>query len=961
MGVVYLAHDTKLDRPVAIKSLPAEVTSSPVARSRFQREARLLASLNHSNIATIYEEIEEAEGVAYLVLEYVPGKTLAEQMDRGGVTLEEALSIALQIAEAISAAHNKGVIHRDLKPGNIKITPEGKVKVLDFGIAKMVGGQPVDRRITTVTQPGQTIGTPGYMSPEQAVGKEVDFRSDIWSFGCVLYEMLTGRRAFAGQTTSDVLESVLKAEPEWEAIPAEVGPVLRGLTEKCLQKDPGERYQSAAGLCQDLLEYQATVTAPTPKALNVKAMWQSLRKPRVGVACVIIFAVLCVTAFWLINQSAKVRSARKALPEIERFIEQHRYLAAFSLARQVEKYIPKDPTLIKLWPRICRDFSLVTAPAGADIFFKEYSAIDGQWEYLGRSPLENIRFPHGVFRWKIQKEGFETRELVAGKWTDAPNRLRVELWGKGKFPPDMVRIPAGVLEAGAYAVGQAGKVEVPTYWIDKYEVTNERFKEFVNAGGYENQQYWKYKFIKDGREVSWEEAMSQFRDKTGRRGPSTWEGGTYPRTHERYPASGVSWYEAAAYAEFAGKSLPTTYHWSHAACTQEAIVIIPLSNFESSGPAPVGSHPGMGCTGLYDMAGNVKEWCWNATDGSGDRRFIPGGAWSDATYMFGDRATRSPWDRSPVNGFRCVEYPGGKKEVPEVLFCPVATYAGRDYSKETPVPTETFRSWLRQLYSYDRTALNPVVEEVDESWDYWRREKLTFDAAYGDERVIAYLFLPKRVEPPYQTVVYFPGAGGYRDQTFGNLPQRPFTEFVIMSGRALLFPVYEGMFERKSAGRGRRFGSRPIADRDHIIHMAKDLMRSVDYLETRLDIEREKIAYYGMSSGARLGSIMLAVEGRIKVGLLMLGGFSQYEKHPAIDEINFAPRVKVPVLMINGREDAIFPLKTSQMPMFEFLGTPNGHKEHRVYPGGHDLLGLFSRQIRDDVLNWLDRYLGPVD
>ncbi|MHC4707377.1 MAG: serine/threonine-protein kinase, partial [Planctomycetota bacterium] len=189
-GVVYLAHDTKLGRSVAIKSLPPEVKDNPKALSRFTREARVLASLNHPNIATIYDELEETEGLIYLVLEYVPGQTLAERIAKKPLKLEEALTIALQIAEAVAAAHEHDVIHRDLKPGNIKITPEGKVKVLDFGLAKAVGGEASDQH-STITEPGRVIGTPAYMSPEQARGQATDKRSDIWSFGCVLYEMLT--------------------------------------------------------------------------------------------------------------------------------------------------------------------------------------------------------------------------------------------------------------------------------------------------------------------------------------------------------------------------------------------------------------------------------------------------------------------------------------------------------------------------------------------------------------------------------------------------------------------------------------------------------------------------------------------------------------------------------------------------------------------------------------------------
>lgn len=595
MGVVYLARDTKLDRPVAIKSLPAEVMGKPVVRSRFQREARVLASLNHPNIATIYEEIEEVEGVDYLVLEYVPGDTLAERIERGGVNLEEALSIALQIAEAVSAAHEKGVVHRDLKPGNVKITPEGKVKVLDFGIAKLVGPEVSDQKVTAVTQPGQVIGTPGYMSPEQARGNPTDKRSDVWSFGCVLYEMLTSKCPFPGQTKSDVLALVLMAEPDLEALPAKVGPAMCDLISKCLQKDPERRYPSAAELYQDLLDYQTTLTAPAAKAIDLKALLLSLRKPRVAIGSLIVFLALCVAIFWLINRSAKVRWARvEAIPEIERLIEQDKYLAAFSLARQGEKYIPTDPMLIKLWPRMSRNISINTTPPSADIFFKEYSAIESKWEYLGVSPLENIRFPRGLYRWEMKKEGFETVECVVGGYADSDEPLHIDLHEECSLPPGMVLIPAENLRKYLDSVGNAEAAQASAYLIDKYEVTNQQFKEFVDKGGYQRRDYWKQKFVKDGKVLSWEQAMAEFRDKIGRPGPSTWEGGTYPRGQGKYPVCGVSWYEAAAYAQFAGKSLPTTYHWFTAARTREASVIIPFSNFGGEGPAPRRKSSGYG-------------------------------------------------------------------------------------------------------------------------------------------------------------------------------------------------------------------------------------------------------------------------------------------------------------------------------------------------------------------------------
>ena len=263
MGVVYLAHDTKLDRPVAIKSLPAELMENTTARTRFGREGRVLASLNHPNIATIYEELQEAEGVGYLVLEYVPGQTLAERIAGARLKPQEALSIAQQIAEAVAAAHEHEVIHRDLKPGNIKITPEGRIKVLDFGLGKAFGGEAVDQQ-STVTEPGRVIGTPAYMCPEQARGLETDERCDIWSFGCVLYEMLTGKVPFEGETVSDTLAGILDREPDWHALPQATPANIKVLLRHCLEKDSRRRLHDIADAAIEINETLSLPAAAPP-------------------------------------------------------------------------------------------------------------------------------------------------------------------------------------------------------------------------------------------------------------------------------------------------------------------------------------------------------------------------------------------------------------------------------------------------------------------------------------------------------------------------------------------------------------------------------------------------------------------------------------------------------------------------------------------------------------------------
>jgi serine/threonine protein kinase len=270
VGVVHLAHDTKLDRPVAIKSLPAEIMGDRKTRSRFAREARVLASLNHPNIATIYEELQEAEGVVHLVLEYVPGQTLAERIAKKPLKLEEALTIGLQIAEAVAAAHEHDVIHRDLKPGNIKITPEGKVKVLDFGLAKAVGGEATDQQ-STVTEPGRVIGTPAYMSPEQARGKPTDKRSDIWSFGCVLYEMLTGKIPFKGETISDTLANILQTDPNWQALHESTPANIVALLRRCLEKEPRRRLRDIGDIAITLEDTTIELQRPTLRTGTVEA------------------------------------------------------------------------------------------------------------------------------------------------------------------------------------------------------------------------------------------------------------------------------------------------------------------------------------------------------------------------------------------------------------------------------------------------------------------------------------------------------------------------------------------------------------------------------------------------------------------------------------------------------------------------------------------------------------------
>ena len=279
MGEVWQARDTKLDRDVALKVLPEAFTSDPDRLARFEREAKVLASLNHPNIGSIYG-LEEAEGVRALVLELIEGPTLADRIKQGPIPLDEALPIAKQIAEALEAAHEQGVIHRDLKPANVKVKDDGTVKVLDFGLAKAFQPNAGDPNMSisptisltaAATQLGMVIGTAAYMSPEQAKGKPVDKRADVWAFGAVLFEMLTGKKPFVGDDVSDTLALVLKFEPGWDSLPDEVPAGVRRLLRACLNKDPKQRRRDIGDVRLELeVGFEPGVAAPVQQVVAPK-------------------------------------------------------------------------------------------------------------------------------------------------------------------------------------------------------------------------------------------------------------------------------------------------------------------------------------------------------------------------------------------------------------------------------------------------------------------------------------------------------------------------------------------------------------------------------------------------------------------------------------------------------------------------------------------------------------------
>ncbi len=680
--------------------------------------------------------------------------------------------------------------------------------------------------------------------------------------------------------------------------------------------------------------------------------WRNVWKAGIGVLAVWGIAV---TGWMVLTTQENMESELDlvtGMDEIRRLAGEYKYPQAYQLATELDKVIENDTIRQSMWAVVSRELTLQTDPPGATVLRRDYQSAEDDWEQLGTTPLEVKRFPLGLSRLRFELEGYLPRQTAdfSGRLARAPAFILDTL---ESMPEEMIRISGAKASIMAPGFEQLTALELGDFFMDIHEVTNSDYKQFVDAGGYQDPACWRQPFIRDGQTLTFEQVMPEFVDTTGRPGPSGWEVGSYPQGEEDFPVGGISWYEADAYACYVGKALPSVYHWNMAADPFSSNHVVPLSNFDGNGPAPVMQYRGLSRDGAYDMAGNVREWAANP---DGEAHYILGGAWSDPEYAFNDAVTSQSFDRSPENGVRLVSYPD-ITNVAEASRELEKTF--RDYYAETPVSDEVFEVY-RQMYAYDAKPLNAVVVSTEETGTYIR-ERIEMDAAYGDERLTIFVFLPvgARSSYPLQAVTYYPGSGDLYARSYDDLNINR-VDFITRSGRALIYPVYKGTFER---------GTEVISDvqdesnlyRDHVIAWSQDLGRAIDYLETREDIDANRLAYFGISWGGVMGAIMTAVEPRFKASVFIVGGLEMQKVQPMADPFNFLPRITHPTLMINGRYDSFFPLEASIKPFFEQMGTAEADKKLIVTDSNHFVLANYANLAIRESLDWMDRYLGPVN
>ena len=666
--------------------------------------------------------------------------------------------------------------------------------------------------------------------------------------------------------------------------------------------------------------------------------------------------------FWLKVQWAQT----VAQPTLTEHIKVNDFAAAFKVASEIEDALGPTPALDAVWDLIAAEVSFTTEPSGATVSYRRYDQPDGPWTVLGTTPIRKTLMPVSPTVWQIKKDGYKSRIFAR-----VPNKDSKDFIWPSHYQLDLENtVPANTvtLEANSRAfvplssVSLGKQFNIGRFHIDRTEVSNKDYQEFVDAGAYQQKQYWTEEFADDHTNLNFTEAMGRFTDATGRPGPATWIAGRYPDGKVDHPVTGVSWYEAAAYARFRGRHLPTIYHWAYAALPDTEIIrpIAPSmaaqSNLESEGTMPVGTTDAISAAGAKDMFGNVAEWAWNKYNDT--RRFSLGLGWSDPAYNATIPSRVSPWSRLETQGFRLMSYDSG--EADSSLTQAISTQS-IDIEKINPVSDEAY-NLLVSSNTHTLTDIRATETKVDlPNGDSAIRVEIDYPTS--DEKLPLYLLVPENAKPPYQTLIWMGGVNALGSETNDSLFEFDMkaTKFLVQSGRLIVMPIWTDTFERNTRGFGpQSFQTQSIA-RELLRNWKKDFSYVLDYLQTREDVSSEQLGLMALSMGALSSPYLLMSEPRIKSNILWSGGFL-LRREGNFQEANLlagvVQRISAPTLMLNGQYDYIIS-HNSQQKLFDLLGTNPADKKHVVFDTGH--FGWPIGEFVKENLDWLDTYLGPVE
>ena len=680
---------------------------------------------------------------------------------------------------------------------------------------------------------------------------------------------------------------------------------------------------------------------------------EKTKKSALRIIGITVIFILSISNIFLFRESnlSEVRNEAysSGFASIDNLIQNERYIEAYQLSNSYYEKLPKDSLVLEKLNQSSLEVSINSKPEGASVF---YSDLDSdEWVFVGKTPIK-ARIPginsgaRGYIKFKIAKKGYKdylslTTAGLIGRVSF--NNEKYSLIPISDENTNMVQIPKGPTRLFVSELGDLNVVNLESYWIDKYEVTNEQYQSFINAGGYKKREYWDIILNEDGKTIPWAQGMLIFVDKSGLNGPSTWSNGTYRSGQGNYPVMGVSWYEARAYAKWAGKTLPTIYHWYKAAMFWgESGAISPRSNFSGS-PSEVGKYSIFSSYGCYDMAGNAREWGTNPHKNG--NRSVMGGGYDDDTYYFTDNFSQHPINRYKTNGFRCVIIPENETNLASADTL-IQSFT-RDFYAHKPISDEVFKIY-NGMFKYDKFPLNiKIIKDSEKVNDAWQKKVVEIDAAYNKERLPLNIFTPTNSNPPHKTVIYVPGSNAITTRNSQNFSANYFG-FLLRSGYAVIQPIFKGTYERGYPEFPNYVENESKIYADQLIMMVKDYSRAIDYVEEQDELSND-IYYYGISWGGMLGPLFLANEKRIKKSVWQVAGLGARKTRPEGSPLTFLSRVNTPVLMLNGIYDQYFPFETSQKPMYDLLSLKEPMKKMITYESAHSPP---SSETSKEILKW---------
>jgi|TARA_B110000116_G_scaffold133820_1_gene115966 dienelactone hydrolase len=634
------------------------------------------------------------------------------------------------------------------------------------------------------------------------------------------------------------------------------------------------------------------------------------------------------------------------LPGLEQNIAEDNYVEAWLASNKINSFAPFLSKYNQNGDELSSEINLSINQDGAKVSWRPYENPENKtWRILGSTPLNPQRLPNGVLQIKLEKDGFITQEfslLNPGfRFANTPfdaeslgmNLDPINLQANGTVPQGMIYIQGGNF-IPALLGGGIDPVFLHPFYIDQFEVTNKDFKLFIDSGGYENNQFWvDMDFIKDGTSLSWDEAKKVMIDSTGLQGPANWEVGTYLEGGERLPVTGISWYEALAYARYKGNILPPMYHWIKAAFPPAEIVapissqLLKNSNFSQKAIKEVGNGPG--ANGTFDMAGNAREWVWNIFGGRG---LAMGGGYTDPQYSATQNTPLARMNRSSINGFRTARLINPRDLNP--FGDPINRQEPKPLSFYKPMSDEVFKVYSRN-YEVNEAPLNIKEIYADDSHPVWIKERVQIDVGYNNEKMDVLVFKPKGTFQPTPSVIVYPGANYFSTPPeIDDINPGEFgLDFIIKSGRTLVWPAWKGSLDRMTTSLTASPEERLRNFRELLRYWTVDTHKTLDYLETRQDMDSKNFFYLGMSYGSIFTTHTLLFEDRYNAALLYVGG-AVPTYPPMSDGINHLPRIKTPFLMLNGEDDYLVP-KSSALTLYNFSGTPEEDKKIIFYNSGH--------------------------